>query len=103
MVTVVSKENLENEEVALGPKASCRTGRALDETSSCDCYLRIQELEALLTESRALHGDAEERIRADKERKAKILKEAKRQLVKTKAVMKQTRKHTAAPLKENNQ
>ena len=102
VVVTVSEENLENAEVALGPRnANAKKNRGLDVTHSCDCYLRIQELEELLRESRSLYEEAEERMRADKERKARMMREAEKQLVKTKAVLKTT-SATVAPLKEKN-
>jgi len=64
---------------------------------TCDCFRRIRELEHMLTKANVLLEDANAKIRAEEENKARVKKAVKKQLVKTKTVLRNTKEKPAVP------
>lgn len=81
------KENHSGREYEVASASVCRL--SLD-GQGCDCMRRIEELERLLSKAQALLDDANEKIRKEAERKERLRKATKKELVKTKTVLKNT-------------
>ncbi|TRY71506.1 hypothetical protein TCAL_10130 [Tigriopus californicus] len=101
---VLSNEVLEESEVALGDKRRTHLSDVSNQprrfsSSQCDCYVRIQELERLLGRTRELLDEANAEIVREKERKLKIERSVRKQVVKTKKVLQKT-KDTPTPIVE---
>lgn len=102
----VSNELLEETEVALGDKRRSHLSDVSNQqslrrfsNSQCDCYVRIQELERLLVRTKELLDEANAEIMREKERKLKMERSVRKQVVKTKKVLQKT-KDTPTPIVE---
>ena len=106
----MSRENFEEHEMALGPVATAPLPKhsrqphkkgVAGEGGECDCGSRIVELERTLASTRSMLDEATGKMEAEEERKRRMERAMKREILKTKKVLKRTTpKSTPATIQE---